>query len=83
MPITATVNGGYRNRKKLHNKIANMVNDIIRSVGGLKFSRNGTALLNLGGGFVAALRIERGILSIRTIIMRGGKSDRTVKLCQI
>jgi len=67
------VRGGYRNHKKLHNKAVSLVNDTIRSAEGIKFSRNGTALLNLGGGFLAALRIERGMLSIRTIIMRGGK----------
>ena len=67
--------GGYRNRRKLLNKISNLVNDTIRSVGGLRFSRNGTALLHLGGGYIAAMRIERGVLSVRTIILRGGKRE--------
>jgi len=67
--------GGYRNRRKLHNKIISMVNDTIRSAGGLKFSRNGLHLLHIGGGYLAALRIEGGVLSARTIILRGGKRE--------
>jgi len=73
--------GGYRNRKKLLNKVVNLVNDTIRSTGGLKFSRNGTALLHLGGGYIAAMRIECGVLSVRTIILRGGKREVERVVC--
>ena len=67
--------GGFRNHKKLHNKVVSLVNDTIRSADGIRFSHNGTALISMGGGYLAALRIERGMLSVRTIIMRGGKLE--------
>ena len=66
--------GGMKGRRKLDAKISKIVNELLRG-DGLKFSRNGIALISIGGGYLAVLRIERGVLSVRTIILRGGKRE--------
>ena len=60
--------------KKLDAKIRKIVNEILRGAG-LHFNSYGTAFIDIDGGYLAVLCIERGLLVVRTIIYQDSQRE--------